>query len=79
VRYSCDIPAQGLAYKIGDVEFMKLRDHMARSLGTRFDIREFHYAVLATGVVPLPDLEWHIAFVIGELQSRQVITTPGSI
>ena len=60
LRYSCDIPGQSLAYKLGDTRMLELREHMRASLGTRFDIRDFHEAVLGPGSLPLDDLAWHI-------------------
>lgn len=60
VRYSCDIPAQSLAYKLGDVELMRMRTKMQGALGTRFDIRRFHDAVLRPGALPLPLVEAEI-------------------
>ena len=66
VRYSCDIPAQALAYKLGDQHLLGLRDRMKGALGERFDIRDFHDAVLGPGALPMPDVEWHLDWVIGE-------------
>jgi len=60
LRYSCDIPGQSLAYKLGDTRMLELREQMRASLGTRFDIRDFHEAVLGPGSLPLDDLAWHI-------------------
>jgi len=60
VRYSCDIPAQSLAYKIGDAEIVSMRERMRQALGARFDIKDFHAAVLGPGALPLPDLQWHL-------------------
>lgn len=60
VRYSCDIPAQSLAYKLGDVKFMSLRTEMAARLGPRFDIREFHDAILSEGALPLSLVESNV-------------------
>jgi uncharacterized protein (DUF885 family) len=60
VRYSCDIPGQALAYKLGDTRIMELREEMREALGNRFDIRDFHEAVLAPGALPLPILADHV-------------------
>jgi uncharacterized protein (DUF885 family) len=60
LRYSCDIPAQALAYKLGDTEMLRLRQCMKDRLGDRFDLRDFHAAVLSAGALPLPDLAWHL-------------------
>jgi uncharacterized protein (DUF885 family) len=54
VRYSCDIPAQSLAYKLGDTFLVNLRERMRGRLGERFDVRAFHDAVLRPGALPLP-------------------------
>lgn len=60
LRYSCDMPGQSLAYKLGDTRMLELREQMRASLGERFDIRDFHEAVLGPGSLPLDDLAWHI-------------------
>jgi uncharacterized protein (DUF885 family) len=51
-RY-CVWPAQACGYKIGHVEFVRLRDVARAKLGPRFDLRSFHDAVLKGGAVPL--------------------------
>jgi uncharacterized protein (DUF885 family) len=59
LRYSCDIPAQALAYKLGEPELLRLRAAMQtarRARGHDLDVRDFHTAVLANGAMPLPDL-----------------------
>lgn len=61
LRYSTDMPAQALAYKMGSRGIRELRDHYrSRAAGT-FDIRRFHQAVLGHGSMPLPILEQHLA------------------
>src|SRR5690606_23859972 len=62
LRYSCDIPGQSLAYKLGDTRMLEMREKMRSSLGPRFDIRDFHEAVLGPGSLPLDDLVWHVEY-----------------
>lgn len=47
------LPGQGLAYSIGNMKIRELRELAQKELGSRFDIRDFHYAVLSEGSVPL--------------------------
>jgi uncharacterized protein (DUF885 family) len=61
IRYSCDIPAQALGYKIGDLFLQDLRAEMQKALGERFDVRDFHDAVLAPGALPLRLVEANVA------------------
>lgn len=64
LRYSVDMPAQALAYKLGSLKIFELREKAKKSLGGKFDIRKFHDAILANGSMPLPILERHIAWFI---------------
>jgi uncharacterized protein (DUF885 family) len=50
-------PGQALAYKIGQMKISALRTEAEKTLGARFDLRDFNDAVLATGSVPLAALE----------------------
>lgn len=61
LRYSCDIPGQALAYKLGEIRMMRLRAAMKEQLGDRFRLRDFHETVLAAGALPLELLADHVA------------------
>jgi uncharacterized protein (DUF885 family) len=50
-------PAQALAYMIGQLKIIELRDRAMARLGTGFDLRRFHNAVLDNGELPLTVLE----------------------
>ena len=47
---------QALAYKIGQLELLRLRAEARERQGNRFDIKRFHDVVLAQGALPLPVL-----------------------
>ena len=49
-------PGQALAYKIGQLEIRALRSEAEAALGSAFEIRRFHDAVLGHGALPLPTL-----------------------
>jgi uncharacterized protein (DUF885 family) len=49
-------PGQALAYKIGQLEILRLRAEAKDRLGSAFDIKAFHDTVLGSGAVSLPVL-----------------------
>jgi uncharacterized protein (DUF885 family) len=72
LRYSTDIPAQSLGYKLGSIKMFELRDKVKKALGEKFDIRKFHHAILGSGSMPLPILEKHMDwFIEKELSSSK--------
>jgi len=50
-------PGQALAYKLGQLKILELRRKAEQTLGPKFDIRDFHDAVLRNGTLPLDLLE----------------------
>jgi uncharacterized protein (DUF885 family) len=50
-------PGQALAYVTGKREIVRLRERARRALGPRFDLRQFHHAVLRNGAIPLTLLD----------------------
>jgi uncharacterized protein (DUF885 family) len=60
-------PGQALAYKLGQLKILELRRKAEKTLGARFDIREFHDAVLRNGTLPLDLLEEQVnAYIAGK-------------
>ena len=53
-------PGQALAYKTGELAIWQMRNRAEQSLGSNFDIREFHDAVLVNGGLPLDLLNQQI-------------------
>lgn len=50
-------PGQATSYMVGQLKITELRKRAETQLGSRFDIRDFHEAVLSQGALPLDILE----------------------
>jgi len=77
LRYSADMPGQALAYKIGELEMLRLREKMKRALGSRFDVRQFHECILGEGPMPLSVLDRHVDWCI-EREERSPVKAGGA-
>ena len=53
-------PGQALAYKVGQLTILRLREKAQRELGDKFDIRAFHDRILGAGALPMEILEQRI-------------------
>jgi len=51
------MPGQALAYKIGQMKFLSLKQKARTELGEEFNIRDFHDTMLSQGALPLNELD----------------------
>ncbi len=72
------IPGQALAYKVGELKIMQLRQQAQAALGPRFDIRAFHAEVLKDGSVPLDILQEKIERWIQAQQNPPAAPAPSA-
>ena len=54
------VPSQALAYKIGQLKILELRERAKKALGDKFDIKAFHDQVIDAGALPLDLLKARI-------------------
>jgi uncharacterized protein (DUF885 family) len=71
-------PAQALAYKVGQMKILELRERAKKALGDKFDIRAFHDQVLDSGALPLDLLEARIDAWIAAAKALTSVTPIGS-
>jgi uncharacterized protein (DUF885 family) len=64
------MPGQALAYKVGQLELLRLRAEAERRLRPAFDIKAFHDTVLGSGAVSLPVLGDLVEGWIGDVAPR---------
>jgi len=64
-------PGQALAYKLGQMQILELRAQAKRELGSKFDIKTFHDAVLGEGPLPLDILKQRVtARIAGQARGK---------
>jgi len=63
-------PGQALAYKLGQLEILKLREEARQKLGDKFDLRSFHDEIVGKGPLPLEVLRQQMESWIAAQQMR---------
>ena len=71
-------PAQALAYKLGQLEILKLRQYAKDQLGPKFDIRAFHDELLSGGTLPLDVLDQRIRELVDKQKSTSAVSSTGN-
>ena len=65
------MPGQALAYKIGQMKFLSLKQKARTELGEEFNIRDFHDTMLSQGALPLNELDSIIESYIQENKKQR--------
>ncbi|MBL4661492.1 MAG: DUF885 domain-containing protein [Alcanivoracaceae bacterium] len=63
-------PGQALAYKVGMIKIIELREKAKNDLKDKYDVKEFHTTVLKNGALPLTMLEEQINIYIAETLNK---------
>jgi len=64
-------PGQAVAYKVGQLELMRLRREAEERLGAKFDVRSFHAALLDEGPTSLPSLDRRVERYVAARAAQQ--------
>lgn len=70
------MPGQALAYKVGMIKILSLRERAKQALGDKFDLRRFHNVILMNGAMPLKLLERSVDAYIARERSGSAMHTP---
>ena len=63
-------PGQALAYKLGQLEILNLREEARQKLGGKFDLRSFHDEIVGSGPLPLDVLHSQVEEWIAKQDNR---------
>ncbi len=63
-------PGQALAYKLGQLEILTLREEARQKLGSKFDLRVFHDEIIGSGALPLDVLHSKVEAWIADQAKR---------
>ena len=65
-------PGQALAYKMGQLTILKLRDEAKKQLGDKFNVKAFHDEILNGGAMPLDLLQERVeAWIKEQVKSKK--------
>ena len=59
-------PGQALSYYIGELAFIDARRRAEQRLGSKFDLKAFHDAVLSLGSVPISEIDRRVDQLIAD-------------
>jgi uncharacterized protein (DUF885 family) len=69
------VPGQALAYKLGQLKILELRERAKTELGSKYDIRAFHDEILNGGALPLDVLDARVTAWIAAQKMRAANST----
>src|SRR3546814_5671226 len=66
VPYTTLVRSQALSYYIGELAFIDARRRAEQRLGSKFDLKAFHDAVLSLGSVPISEIDRRVDQLIAD-------------